>query len=184
MPHVHLSNSLPGIVGLFTQFPATRKPLNELAEILLRKEKGLSPAERELIAAHVSRLNECTFCSNSHLNAALHHFGASPRLIDATRDDVTEGLQIRPVVKALLTIAAKVQESGRKVSTSDVETARSLGATDAMIHDTVLIAAAFCMFNRYVDGLATFAPQDEAFYAQSGQRLAQHGYIPPVAVSE
>ncbi len=183
MPHVHLSTNLPGIVGLFAQWPVTKQPLNELAELLLRKDDGLSPAERELIAAHVSRLNVCSFCSNSHLNASLYHFGVPSRFIDVTKDDVTEGLQVRPVVKALLRIAGKVQESGRSVTAADVEAARELGATDEMIHDTVLIAAAFCMFNRYVDGLGTFAPQTLAYYTQSGKRLAEEGYLQPVPAS-
>jgi uncharacterized peroxidase-related enzyme len=177
MAHVHLSNNLPGIIGLMAQWQNTAKPLNELAELLLQKDNGLSPAERELIAAHVSRLNVCTFCSNSHLNASLAHFGQPARFIDVTRDDVTEGLAVRPLVRALLTIAGKVQENGKKVTTEDVEAARQLGATDDMIHDTVLIAAAFCMFNRYVDGLATFAPLSVDFYAQTGRMLAQEGYL-------
>lgn len=128
MAHVHLSNKLPGIIGLMAQWQNTAKPLNELAELLLQKNNGLSPAERELIAAYVSRLNVCTFCSNSHLNASLAHFGKSARFIDVTRDDVAEGLEVRPLVRALLTIAGKVQENGKKVTTADVEAARQLGA--------------------------------------------------------
>jgi len=183
MAHVQLSNNLPGIIGLMAQWPLTAQPMNALAEALLQKDNGLSPAERELIAAHVSRLNVCTFCSNSHLNASLAHFGAPARFIDVTQDDVTDGLVIRPVVRALLAIAGKVQESGRKVTTEDVEAARELGATDEMIHDTVLIAAAFCMFNRYVDGLGTFAPQQVDFYAQTGKMLATEGYLNAVPMA-
>jgi hypothetical protein len=51
-----------------------------------------------------------------------------------------------------------------------------VGATDLEIHDTVLIAAAFCMYNRYVDGLATSAPRDPEFYIATGARLAEEGY--------
>ncbi len=82
-----------------------------------------------------------------------------------------------PKLKALLAIAAKVQESGRQVTAADVERARTAGATDIEIHDAVLIAAAFCMFNRYVDGLATFTPRDEKTYDQMGQRMATEGYV-------
>jgi hypothetical protein len=56
---------------------------------------------------------------------------------------------------------------------------RAEGATDLEIHDTVLIAAAFCMFNRYVDGLGTSAPDDPAQYAASAQHLVRHGYQVP-----
>jgi len=58
-----------------------------------------------------------------------------------------------------------------------VEHARSLGATDFEIHDTVLIAAAFCMYNRYVDGLATTQPHDETMYRERGKIVAREGYI-------
>jgi hypothetical protein len=75
-----------------------------------------------------------------------------------------------------------VQESGRNVTSADVEAARKLGATDDMIHDTVLIAATFCMFNRYVDGLGTFAPQQVERYAESGKRLAEEGYLQSIPV--
>lgn len=182
MAHIHLSNNLPGIIGLMVQWQNTARPLNELAELLLQKGNGLSLAERELIAAHVSRLNTCTFCCNSHLNASLVHFGKPARFIDVTKDNVTEGLEVRPVVQVLLTIAGKVQQDGKTVTEADVAAARQLGATDEMIHDTVLIAAAFCMYNRYVDGLATLAPQDVDFYAQSGKRLAEEGYLQSIPV--
>jgi alkylhydroperoxidase family enzyme len=84
-------------------------------------------------------------------------------------------------LRALLGIASAVQQSGLKVSVEDVAAARTAGATDLEIHDTVLIAAAFCMFNRYVDGLATTAPADPALYAVGAQRLIKDGYLPPPA---
>ena len=182
MAHVHLDNNMPGIVGLMMQWPHTARALNGVAEVLLQTNEGLSAAERELIAAHVSQLNTCSFCSNTHLNASLAHFEKPARFIDVTKDSVTDGLEIRPVMQALLNIASKVQESGRNVTTEDIETARTLGATDNMIHDTVLIAAAFCMFNRYVDGLGTFAPQQVDRYAETGKRLAETGYLNSVPI--
>ncbi len=177
MAHIALPNNLPGIVGPMVQYPETAKALNQLAQVLLQTDEGLTKAERELIAAHVSQLNVCTFCSNSHLNASLAHFGEAPRFIDVTRQSASEGLTIRPVVEALLRVAGKVQQGGQQVSQADIQAARQAGATDKMIHDTVLIAAAFCMFNRYVDGLATWCPQEVDYYAQSGKRLAEDGYL-------
>jgi hypothetical protein len=73
-------------------------------------------------------------------------------------------------------IAGKVQQNGRLVTEADVEAARREGATDREIHDTVLIAAAFSMFNRYVDGLATWAPTDAESYDEMGRRMAEQGY--------
>ena len=79
-------------------------------------------------------------------------------------------------MKALLVIAGNVAESGKRVTEADIARARQHGATDLEIHDTVLIAAAFCMFNRYVDGLATWAPDDPDFYRQRAALVAENGY--------
>jgi alkylhydroperoxidase family enzyme len=79
-------------------------------------------------------------------------------------------------VKALLAIAARVQQNGREVRESDIARARAEGASDVEIHDAVLIAAAFCMFNRYVDGLGALTPTDLASYRERAQYVAEHGY--------
>jgi alkylhydroperoxidase/carboxymuconolactone decarboxylase family protein YurZ len=79
-------------------------------------------------------------------------------------------------MRALLAIAGSVQKGGKEVTSGQIEDARNQGATDKEIHDTVLIAAAFCMFNRYVDGLATWAPSDPQLYRERSAKLAQIGY--------
>jgi len=79
-------------------------------------------------------------------------------------------------MKALLIIAAQVQESGKAVTVGSIQKAKDEGATDIEIHDTVLIAALFCLYNRYVDGLATVTPTQPEFYEGLGQRLKDHGY--------
>lgn len=150
--------------------------MRELAEVLLRGANTLTSAEREMIATLVSDRNDCHFCQASHRAAAAHHLGGNYDVVDAVKRDF-DSAPVSPKLKALMAIAAKVQESGRNVTASDVERARAAGATDVEIHDAVLIAAAFSMFNRYVDGLATFTPRDEAAYDQMGQRMAKEGYV-------
>jgi len=150
--------------------------MRELAEVLLRGPHTLTSGEREMIAAFVSDRNDCYFCHASHRAAAAHHLGGNYGLVDAVKLDF-ETAAISPKLKALLAIAAKVQESGKQVTAEDVQRARAAGATDVEIHDAVLIAAAFCMFNRYVDGLATFTPRDERAYDEMGQRMAKEGYV-------
>lgn len=156
--------------------PETAKPMNELAEILLRGPSTLSPGERELIATSVSARNDCYFCQTVHGAVAAHHLGGNEQLVQDVKRDV-EQAAISGKLKALLAIAAKVQQGGKAVHSSDIERARAQGATDLEIHDAVLIVAAFCMYNRYVDGLATWAPTDPGVYRASGARLAQHGYV-------
>ena len=176
MPHINLPAELPGIVSGFAFRPETAKPMRELAEVLLRGPNTLSSAERETIAAFVSARNACHFCQASHSAAAAHHQGGDYSVVSAVKRDY-ETAPVSAKLKALLNIAAHVQESGRNVTSADVHRAREAGATDLEVHDTVLIAAAFCMFNRYVDGLATLTPQDDAAYDAMGQRMASQGYI-------
>jgi uncharacterized peroxidase-related enzyme len=178
MAHIDLGvdeNEFPGINGPMRFRPETAKPLNELAEILLRGPHPLTAGERELIAAYVSGLNECTFCCTSHSAFAAAQLDDGMPLVDRVRADL-DTAPVSAKLRALLRIAGAVQQDGRKVTPELVEAARAEGATDLEIHDTVLIAAAFCMYNRYVDGLATLAPDDPDRYAMAAQRIIQFGY--------
>ena len=158
--------------------PDTGKPLYDLAQVLLREDSPLSQAERELIATYVSFLNECKFCMSSHAAAARYLYKEEAQTVNLTLDDY-QNSPISDKLKALLTIASNVQRDARTVSEADVALARSFGATDRDIHDTVLIAATFCMFNRYVDGLETLTPTDAATYATMGERMGTLGYVLP-----
>jgi uncharacterized peroxidase-related enzyme len=177
MAHIALKDeNLPGIVGLLNHNPVTAKPLCELAEILLVDDNSLTKGEREIIAASVSYWNECHFCHSSHGAAAAVHAGEGVEFLDKIKLGFESG-GISDKLRSLLNIAHKVQQGGKKVKNEDIEEAKSLGATDREIHDTVLIAAAFCMYNRYVDGLATWAPLENGAYMEMGRRLAEQGYI-------
>ena len=178
MPHIALPEGLPGITGAFAFRPETAKPMRELAEVLLRGPNTLTSGERETIASFVSARNDCAFCRDSHRAAAAHHLDGNYELVDAVRADYQQA-PVSAKLKALLAIAAKVQQGGKHVTTADVDRARAEGATDTEIHDTVLIAAAFCMYNRYVDGLATLTPADDAAYHAMGERMARQGYVRP-----
>ncbi|TYB71396.1 peroxidase-related enzyme [Nonomuraea sp. PA05] len=178
MPHITIDSGEPGIRGLFAFRPETAGPLNALAEALLRGDNTLTRGERELIAAYVSGLNECRYCTASHAAFAAAQLPGGMDLVDRVRAGEA-GTEISLKLRALLAIAAAVRRSGREVTGDLVDAARAEGATDREIHDTVLIAAAFCMFNRYVDGLATHAPDDPGFYATSAERIVEHGYGHP-----
>ena len=176
MAHIKLPDGLPGITGPLTSYPETAKHLRGLAEELLRGPSSLTSAERELIATYVSAQNDCTFCMNSHAAVARSLYGTDRDLVDQTMSDFRQS-DLSDKMKALLVIAGKVQQGGRRVTEEDVASARAAGADDKAIHDTVLTAAAFCMFNRYVDGLATWTPEDPDMYEQAGASLAEKGYL-------
>lgn len=176
MPHIALGNDQPGIIGLLIYRPQTGAVLNELAEVLLRAESTLTRGERELIAARVSTLNDCTFCAQTHGACSAAQMPGGASLVDAARCDPAGADDISPKLRALLHIADAVQRGGHEVSPQHVEAARQAGATDLEIHDTVLIAAAFCMFNRYVDGLGTATPTEPGFYAANAAHIVAAGY--------
>jgi uncharacterized peroxidase-related enzyme len=175
MSHITLPEGLPGISGAFAFRPETAKPMRELAHVLLHEPNSLTPGERELIATYVSSQNDCYFCQTSHGAAAACHLGGDD-VVRRVKADF-ESAPVSPKLKALLAIAGKVQRDGKVVTDEDVERARREGASDLEIHDTVLIAAAFCMYNRYVDGLDSWQPRDAGMYAKMGQHLADHGYL-------
>jgi uncharacterized peroxidase-related enzyme len=177
MPHIDLPEGFPGISAGFTYRPETAKPMRQLAHILLHEPNSLTPGERELIAAYVSSRNDCHFCQASHSAAATSHLG-DEAVVKQVKADFTQA-PISDKLKALLVIAGKVQQDGKLVTAADVQAARNQGATDLEIHDTVLIAAAFSMFNRYVDGLDTWQPADPEMYEQMGRHLASEGYNAP-----
>lgn len=176
MPHIGLPEGVPGIRGLMMYRPDTALPINQLVEVLLQGPSPLSKGEREMIATRVSTRNECRYCSAIHGAIARAHLGPDAPLVAQVCED-PQAAPVSDKLKALLRIADRVQESGKHVTSADVAAARAAGATDGEIHDTVLIAAVFCMCNRYVDGLATWAPDDVEMYDRAAAFRAEHGYL-------
>jgi uncharacterized peroxidase-related enzyme len=174
MPHIPLEEHLPGITGLLEYRKDSAQPIRELTQFLLRGPSTLTEGERELIATVVSYRNECKFCATAHTAVADILLGEENTSAGVKKDIATAPVSDK--MKALLTIAAQVQQSGKAVTPASIQKAKETGATDIEIHDTVLIAALFCLYNRYVDGLATVAPTDPAFYKGLGERLKNHGY--------
>ena len=177
MAYIQVPEGLPGIIGPMKAYPEAAQILNSLAEHLLNRETPtFSKAERETVASYVSYLNECVFCSESHAAVANFHWNQDQFSQKVWKNFDQAPMSVR--LRALLKLAAKVQKSGTAVQRGDVDLAKEQGATEADIHDAVLIAAAFCMYNRYVDGLGTFAPErGHSAYKDIGQMLGTDGYM-------
>lgn len=176
MPYIPLKENLPGITGLLDYRQDTALPIRQLTQILLRGESTLTEGERELIATVVSFGNECKFCTAAH-SAAADILLEAPLISEKVKEDPGTA-PVSDKMKALLDIARAVQKNGKLVSPAMVEAARRQGATDLELHDTVLIAALFSLYNRYVDGLATVTPSEPAFYDRLGHILKDKGYLP------
>ena len=176
MPHIAVPEGLAGPRGLMTLRPETAIPMSEMAEVLMRGPSSLTRAERELIGTYVSAQNDCRYCQTIHGAVAAYYLGGDEELVRCVKHDYLNA-DVSQKLKSLLNIAGKVQQGGKYVTEQDVEAAREQGATDLEIHDTVLIAANFCMMNRYVDGLAAWTPEGEDFYRDRATMLAEHGYV-------
>ena len=174
MPYIPVETHLPGITGLLEYRKDSAQPIRELTQFLLRGPNTLTEGERELIATVVSNGNECKFCTTAHTAAADLLLGEKETTRQIKNNISTS--QLSPKIKALLTIASMVRESGKAVTAEAIQNAKDEGATDVEIHDTVLIAALFCLYNRYVDGLATALPENDKYYDTLAERLVNHGY--------
>ncbi|MEP7196971.1 MAG: peroxidase-related enzyme [Saprospiraceae bacterium] len=175
MPHINFNNDFPGIRSAMAYSPETAEPMGVLAEIIMRSNVGLSPAEREIIGMYVSHLNDCFYCHHSHAEIACIYLSDNRTIIDQIKNAYTKAA-ISDKLKSLLNISSKVQKGGKHVTKLDIEQAKSMGASDKDIHDTVLISAAFCMFNRYVDGLDTTTPMDMSSYPIRAMQIVEKGY--------
>ncbi|MDO3643195.1 carboxymuconolactone decarboxylase family protein [Mucilaginibacter sp. L3T2-6] len=175
MPHIAVEEHLPGITGLLEYRKDTAQPIRELTQILLRGQSTLTEGERELIATVTSNGNQCRFCTAAH-TAAADIFLDENKTSSCVKTDI-ESAPVSEKMKALLVIADKVRESGKSVKPEHIARAKAAGATDLEIHDTVLISALFCLYNRYVDGLATALPDNPTFFGYLAERLKNHGYM-------
>jgi uncharacterized peroxidase-related enzyme len=145
-----------------------------LAQAILRGPSPLSSGHRELIAAFVSRGNDCRFCESTHGACAAVELGEADLDALVSRSDTK--------LAALLHLADRVRIGGTAVRGEDMDRAKAAGASDVEIHDAVLVAAAFCMYNRYVDGLAAWTPSDPDTYRAIASLLVEYGYesvVPP-----
>jgi uncharacterized peroxidase-related enzyme len=176
----YISTNIPqaGIVELLFYKGPSGNALSHLAHTILKGPSPLTSGERELIASYVSWLNNCEFCHKSHSASANEHLGDNGKAVACIVTDPSTA-PVSEKMKWLLKIAGKVQVSGREVTQDLIDSAKKAGATDEEIHDAVLVAAAFCMYNRYVDGMHTTLPESDDDYVDMGKRLANKGYKYP-----
>ncbi|WP_414621551.1 carboxymuconolactone decarboxylase family protein [Calothrix sp. CCY 0018] len=177
MAYISLPDSNPGILGLLSTYPETGQILLALTQQILRGRSSLSSAERELIAASVSRANECMFCAQAHASAACNLLPKDQ--VSIVEEVITkQNLSVlSEKMQAFIELALAVQKGGQFVDQSHIDRVREVGADDKTIHDIVLIAAAFCMFNRYVDGLGTWTPENADIYKSIGQKITTDDYL-------
>jgi uncharacterized peroxidase-related enzyme len=176
---------VPGIVAVMRLSPGLAVHLRGLVDELLVKEvpgATLSRPDRELLATAVSAANDCFYCMDSHGAFATELLRrANVDGIDALVDSVKSGASdgVGPKMAALLDIARTVQHNPRSLTRKDVARALAAGATNEDTQLAVLIASAFCMYNRMVDGLRAKTPASADAYRARATEIAEHGYSDP-----
>ena len=181
-PIVGALPDVPGILAAMRLTPELETHLRGLADALLVRDfpgATIARAERELIATAVSAANDCFYCMDSHGAFAaelLTRDGASgvDELVDGVKNGGSAGLS--PKLAALVEIARAVRRDPRAVARADIERALAAGASDADTQLAVLIAAAFCMYNRMVDGFRAPTPPSAGAYRERAGQIAEHGY--------
>jgi uncharacterized peroxidase-related enzyme len=161
-----------GLLQILQAFPGTARPLLEYHEVLLRGESPFSPAERELIAAYVSGLNNCNYCRAVHSQTAIA-LGVQAEVIS----QIFSGSGFRGVdlrMRPILDFARKLTLSPAKITAADVEPIFAAGWNDRALHDATAICGLFNLMNRLVNGLGVEAP--EPYTKGAAQRLAEGGY--------
>ncbi len=170
-PYIELDQDFPGIVSLFMYDKEVASKLTAMGQTIMRRPRGLSIGERELIAAFVSKLNRCNFCYQSHA-ACAKEFLDPTFVSEVCLYHTSTGISNK--MRSLLHVAMDVRSLDRELLEISIGEAKVAGATDEEIHDTVLVTAFFSMCNRYVDGLgATFKESEPE---QGGISLAKYGY--------
>ena len=172
----------PGILTALRLTPGLGLHLRGLADELLVNDfpgTTLKRYEREMMATATSAGNDCFYCMDSHgafATALLEHDGATDLVpvIDVIKAGSSEGLS--PKMQALLQISRTVRRQPLDLTADDVAAAHAAGATDADVQLAVLIAAAFSMYNRMVDGFRAATPPSAEVYRDRASEIAAHGY--------
>ena len=180
---------VPGILAAIRLTPGLGVHLRGLADELLVNDfpgTTLVRAEREMLATATSAANDCFYCMDSHgafATALLEKTGENDRvgLIDTIKVGSSDGLD--PKMQALLHISRTVQRAPRELTATDVDAALAAGASDADVQLAVLIAAAFSMYNRMVDGFRAPTPPTAEAYRARASEIADFGYSAPAVTS-
>jgi uncharacterized peroxidase-related enzyme len=167
----------PGILVAMNLAPGLATHLRGLADELLVKDfpgATITRGERELLATAVSAANDCFYCMDTHGAFACAVAPELKPLLDDVKTGGSHG--VSPKLGALLAIARTVAKNARALTAADVQAARDAGASDADTQLAVMIAAAFAMYNRMVDGFRAKTPGSPDAYAARAEQIAAHGY--------
>jgi uncharacterized peroxidase-related enzyme len=157
---------------VFRAYPDTARPLLDYHELVMRGPSPFTVAERELIAAYVSGVNECGYCHGVH-TATAEAFGIPEGLLEALLADL-DTAPVDEKIRAVLRYVGKLTTAPARLTDDDAAAVLAAGWDERALHDAVIVCALFNFMNRMVNGLGIKA--DESYFALSGKRLRDVGY--------
>ena len=160
------------LLQVFRAYPDTARPLLDYHELVMRGPSPFTVAERELIAAYVSGVNECGYCHGVH-TATAEAFGLPEGLLEALLSDL-DTAPVDDKTRAVLRYVGKLTTSLSRLTDEDAAAVLAAGWEERALHDAVIVCALFNFMNRMVNGLGIKA--DDTYFALSGKRLRDVGY--------
>jgi len=173
MSFLGYSTEYQGVVDIFMRDPGRYLPFIQLLAGVMNGESELSTPQREMIALHVSKLNDCHYCVGSH-RAVLAGLGVDDTTILAVEAGSLADARMDPV----LAFAAKLTQSPGALAQADVEALLNAGWSDQTVEDVIGVASLFGFLNRLVDGFGIKGTAEG--FAQAGGMISRHGYGPVV----
>ncbi len=174
-----------GIIKLFSGYPLPDaaklvfyrpdfygEPAKQFTQHVMRGASEWSVGDREMMAAYVSKLNECAFCIKAHTATATGAYH-DPKKVEQVLTDV-ENAPLTPALRATLLMIGKLTRE-HAVNTDDVRAVTAASVSLQQIEDALAVCFAFNITNRLADAFDFFVPSDDAFEA-GAKYLLKRGY--------
>ncbi|TBR11813.1 MAG: peroxidase [Rugosibacter sp.] len=169
-------SSLPShatVMDVFKLSPELTNPILDYHEVLLRGPSPLSIAERELIAAYVSGVNNCGFCHGAH-TATAEACGIGKGLVKEFLADINHP-ELSEKMRPILSYVRKLTEVPSSITVEDVAAVFNAGWNEQALHHAIHVCALFNFMNRLVEGhgIEALSP---VISEQLGRQLRDQGY--------
>ena len=151
---------IPNVFMALAHRPDELRAFVAYHDALMKRDSGLSKAEREMIVIATSAENSCLYCIISH-GAILRIYSKHPTLSDQIAANYRKA-DLMDRQKAMLDFAVKICNRSAEVDDEDFAELHAHGFSDEDIWDIGAITALFALSNRMAN-LTSMLPNDE-FY--------------------
>ena len=146
--------SLPEDAGVATMWdtfnPKGREALGLFSRSFMRNEGKLTPADKEMIAAYSSLLNDSEYCYAGHSRVAIN-LGTDPGVFDPLVQNI-DTAPVRDELKPLLKFILTLTLTPAKVTKEDADAVFAAGWDEQSFHEAIAVCARFAMMNRLTLG--------------------------------